>query len=196
MSNDDFNPYAAPLSDLTPEIVDEGDSLWRDGKFLIVRKESVFPDRCVKCNAPALGWRLKRTLYWHHPAWYALLALFLTCSCAGPLIYVVAALIVRKKMIVQYGLCPEHARERRRALAVTVLLAVVGIGLMVVGIATARRTPFPIMPWTGLATLFVAIMFGFLAVPTLSPKRIDSLYAKLRGAGAPFLAELPEWDGR
>src|ERR1035438_9056155 len=47
-----------------------GIGLWRKEKKLVTRSETPFPDRCVKCNAPANGFRLKRVLYWHHPAYY------------------------------------------------------------------------------------------------------------------------------
>src|ERR1700733_2454444 len=36
--------------------------LWRMNKQLVTRSETPFPDRCVKCNAPINGFRLKRVL--------------------------------------------------------------------------------------------------------------------------------------
>jgi hypothetical protein len=195
MSSADFNPYAAPLSDLVPEIVNEGIALWRDGQLLVVRQESNFPDVCVKCNAPANGWQLKRTLYWHHPAWYLLLVFALLFCGFGLIIYAAVALIVRRKMAVRFGLCPQHVRARRRALAVTALLVIGGFGLIFAGVTWIGREPFLVMPWCGVGLLLVSVLFGFLVVPTLAPKRIDGLYAKLRGAGNDFLAPLPVWDG-
>ena len=48
-------------------------NLWQENKKLVARSETVFPDRCIKCNAPAGGSRLKRTLYWAHPAYLLLI---------------------------------------------------------------------------------------------------------------------------
>src|SRR5438045_334031 len=41
--------------------------IWRDGKTLVMMKEAFLPDRCVKCNGPANGYRLRRRLSWHEP---------------------------------------------------------------------------------------------------------------------------------
>ena len=64
-----------------------------------------FPDRCVICNCPAEGFRLKRTAYWH-PGWVYLLILI------SIVIYAVVALIVRKSVRLEYGLCPKHKARR------------------------------------------------------------------------------------
>src|SRR5258706_76322 len=45
-------------------------AIWRDKKVLVLGVRAALPDRCIKCNAPAEGSRLKRTLYWHPPGWY------------------------------------------------------------------------------------------------------------------------------
>ena len=196
MSNADFNPYAAPLSDLVPELVDEGANLWRDGALLIVRKESTFPDNCVKCNAPAEGWRLKRTLYWHHPAIYLLLV-FAPLFCILGLVYVIVAFAMRNKMKIEFGLCPRHRRSRRWAIALTLAMATLGFERWtIIGVSMSfdRRPSFPAMPWIGVGLMVLAIIFGFVAVPSLRAKRIDQLYARLRGACAEFLAPLPQWD--
>lgn len=60
----DFNPYAAPESEVSygPSPLDTQWDLWRDGSILVMRKEAELPDRCVKGNLPAHGYRLKRRL--------------------------------------------------------------------------------------------------------------------------------------
>src|ERR1043165_4984617 len=81
-------------------------SLWRRDKQLVTRSETPFPARCVRCNAPANGYRLKRQLYWHPPAYY----LFILFNL---LVYAIVAMCVRKKAILHVGLCEKH-RERRK----------------------------------------------------------------------------------
>ena len=46
----EFNPYAAPVTDITRPAL-EGE-IWRDGKVLVMTRQAWLPDRCVKCNAP------------------------------------------------------------------------------------------------------------------------------------------------
>lgn len=60
----DINPYAAPQHGIVvnPPAVDPSGGVWRDGKLLVMHKKAVLPDRCVKCNQPAGGRRLKRSL--------------------------------------------------------------------------------------------------------------------------------------
>src|SRR3954468_23626244 len=71
MSSGDSNPYQSPTSTQTarPEIVPDAE-VWEDNGLLVLRKNAVLPDRCVKCNAPAEGFRLRRNLSWHQPAIY------------------------------------------------------------------------------------------------------------------------------
>ena len=44
--------------------------VWRDQSTLVMTKDATLPDYCVKCDAPANGFRLKRNLSWHEPALY------------------------------------------------------------------------------------------------------------------------------
>jgi hypothetical protein len=79
--------------------------IWRSDKLLVAAPGAELPDRCVKCNAPAGGRRLKRTLYYHHPAIY----LLLLCNL---IIFAIVALIVRKRAVLQIGLCEHHLARR------------------------------------------------------------------------------------
>ncbi|HUY92595.1 MAG TPA: hypothetical protein VMV10_27900, partial [Pirellulales bacterium] len=75
----DINPYAAPQHEVVVDalLAEPGDGVWRDGAVLAMHKRAVLPDRCVKCNRPAGGGRLKRSLSWHHPAWFLLILISL-----------------------------------------------------------------------------------------------------------------------
>ena len=100
--SDDFNPYAAALTD--PDLDGLGFSSdpktpvgvggWRDGDLLVISEGAKLPDRCVKCNQPAEGYLLQRKLNWHEPTWYLLVII-------SPLLYIIVALIIRKKAIVR-----------------------------------------------------------------------------------------------
>ncbi len=101
------NPYAPPIGARASRIPsDAAGDIFRDGGFLVARDGTPFPDRCVRCNHAAEGFRLKKTFYWHPPNWYALVLLNL-------LIYAIVAMVVRKKASFEVALCPRH-RSRRR----------------------------------------------------------------------------------
>ena len=176
----DENPYASPAGDESyyPDTMGQSDGgLSRDGKVLVATKNAVFPDRCVKCNAPANGYRLNRKLYWHHPAYYLII---LVCNI---LIYVIVALIVRKTAEYRVGVCPVHRSRRRNAILIGWGGFLLGV-FMFVGAAMQESVIFAI---AGPVLLVVGIIYGIVGSQFISPKRIDANYAWLRGAGSEFL---------
>ena len=65
MPEPDYNPYAAPQSEVVPSRQEPGieEGAWRDGSLLVVvSQDAELPDRCVKCNAPAGGYHRLGTL--------------------------------------------------------------------------------------------------------------------------------------
>jgi hypothetical protein len=177
----DLNPYAAPKAAL--EVVHaEDQSLWRSGKILVCRRDAIFPQRCVKCNAPAQAPPVRFKFSWHHGAWYLLVIFYLV-------VYLVAALVVRKRAELHVGLCARHARRR-------VLARVVGWG----GFAAVMATEYLIIAWR-LDELFPYMLCGFAAwaiatvalPPKLQPTRIDKQTVRIRGCGRAFLESLPEY---
>src|SRR3954447_25069962 len=62
----EFNPYEAPSADEPgPPGSARGGGVWREGDVLVMARGAVLPDLCVKCAAPAGGYRLRRNLSWH-----------------------------------------------------------------------------------------------------------------------------------
>jgi hypothetical protein len=176
----DENPYASPVGDASyyPDTMGQSDSgLSRDGKVLVATKNAVFPDRCVKCNAPANGYRLKRKLFWHHPAYYLFI---IFCNI---LVYVVVALIVRKTAEYRVGVCPMHRSKRRNAILIGWGGFLLGVLMLLVGAMEESA----ILAIAGLVFLVVGIICGIAGSRIISPKRIDANYAWLRGAGLEFL---------
>src|SRR5580658_9273162 len=86
------------------------------GNILLVPRDSVLPARCVKCgNTPAEPW-VKITFSWHHPGYY--------CFLISPIIYVVVALIVRKRIKLLVPLCKAHKSIRTKRLWIATVLLV------------------------------------------------------------------------
>ncbi len=93
MHND--NPYAAPQAELiTAEVsLESANDISRCGNLLVMHRNAVLPDVCVKSNKPAHGRRLKRTLVWHNP-WVYLTVVYV-------FVYLAAALITTKKVNIE-----------------------------------------------------------------------------------------------
>jgi len=156
-----------------------GEGVWRIGPKLIFRSGAALPGKCIKCGQPSTH-RLQRTLYWHAP-WIYLLIL------ASLLIYVVLALVLRKKAVVAIPLCDEHRKARSNGLLTTWLLVFGVIGSIVGGISMEQ-------PWfflLGLGCFIAAIVVGVrsrLLVPTLID---DQGIAQAKGCCEEFLRPLP-----
>jgi hypothetical protein len=191
--DDLFNPYAAPKAEVRvgPHAGDD-DGVWRHGAVLVMTKNARLPDRCLKCNGPADGWALKRSLSWHPQVIYILLL--------SPIIYIIVALIVRKTAKVYFPLCERHRRRRRRAIAVGWLVSLLGIAMIFV-VPTAvptmvgGQTDWIIIPGVILSgvLLLTGIIYGFMLSQVAVPTRIDKRFVWLRKVGPDFLATLPHW---
>lgn len=162
-----------------------GGMLWRYKKQLVVRPETPLPDRCVKCNAPANGSRLRRRLYWHHWGVYFLLLVNL-------LIYAVVAIIVRKRANLEIGLCETHRKRRIIIVAGSWLTALAGIGMMVYGFSATNAGAFA---GIGALVFLTALIVGVVAGPQVAAAKIDKEFVWVRGVCREYLAELPEWNG-
>lgn len=170
------NPYAPPQAALEAR---EGIDCWREGKELVVPTGAELPHRCVKCNAPAVMDK-PRQFTWHSPGWYLLLFV-------AVLVYIIVALIVRKKVKIAIGLCEAH-RQRRSTLNKT------AVGILLLSGATlfgAISYESGMLGWTTAALLTVGIIVAIVAASTLSAGRISDTQARFRGCGNDFLDSLP-----
>jgi hypothetical protein len=188
MMDDDFNPYAAPKSELGNKL-EEGRAwsdggVWREGRLLVMAKGAPLPDRCLKCNAPALGWTLKRTLSWHAPGWYLLVLVHI-------LIYIIVALCVRKTAKVALPLCPEHRRSRNWAIAVGWITALLGIGLFVAAVVSDKASLSPPFIVVGPLFFLFGLLYGVWRSRPAVTVRIDDRFVWLKNVYPAFLAELP-----
>jgi len=181
----EINPYASPQSDHIIEAqLAEGGGVWRDEKRLVMRKLAVLPDRCVKCNMPANGRRLRRSLSWHTPWIYILILV-------SVLIYVIVALCVRQTAKIDVAICEQHLSKRRRGIAAGWLVFLLSVVLFVAALIPREPMPLLIVPAAVLflAALICAVVVSRLVVPTM----IDREYVWLKGVCPEYLDELPSW---
>jgi hypothetical protein len=156
---------------------------WRKGNLLVMAIGAELPDRCVKCNRPADGFKLQRKLYWH-PTWVVLML------CLNIIVYVVVAMVTRRKAVVFIPLCAEHqaARTRNRWVCGGSLVAMAASLALAIGVGNG---------WLSLLVLgflVAGMVFGMIA-QTVGARFIDAQYVHISGVKHEFLTSLPEWRG-
>jgi len=175
------NPYAPSAASLrSKDIPAPGSHAWRDGKLLVVKLDGSIPKRCVRCNEPVDAPIKARKVYWHHPSIY--FTIFLS-----PLLYVIVAVIARKKAVVAPGLCPEHSKRRQRIMMFNLLGIALGIGAIFVGASIDR----PELLSLGILAVLVALILLAIFTRIVTPKHIDKEFVRLKGCGVEFLNALP-----
>lgn|SRR5574341_2405187 len=152
--------------------------IWRDGATLVMDKNASLPDRCVKCNAPANGLRVRKKLSWHHPFLYLLIF-------GAALVYVILAMALSKRAIVEFGICQNHKRRRRILLNIGFGLLAIGLMLPFVGFGY----DYPEIGVLGILLFLVAVFWLVIAARVVSLKKIDDRYVWLTGVNRDFLAQ-------
>ncbi len=154
---------------------------WLRGEsgLAIAPMSAPWPDRCVKCNAPAEGYRLKQSLYWH-PAWLYVLIL------PGVLVYAVVALVIRKSYVGHVGLCPSHRSRRRWILGAGAFLAISSVASCSAGFGSNPGVSLGLGVFGGIAGMVIVQVATF----AVRPKKITEAYAWLK-CGKAFVASLP-----
>ncbi len=196
-----FNPYAPPGSEIVPPSTGSGAS--GDGGLVRIELEGQLPDRCIRCNGPAEGYRLERSLYWR-PVWWkwtswGSVLLTFTGGMANPIVLIafwpvvicvwVADLFVRRKVVVEVGLCRGHRRVRQGLMAGFAVSWAVIIALVAATFNGYRAMD------NGLFWIVVLGMFLLgVAVSLLyrvGVKQVIGEHLWLQGAGRPFVHSLP-----
>lgn len=161
--------------------------VWRSGRELVTPRDVTFPQRCMKCNEPAEGAPLKRSLYWHSPWLYIALL-------ANILIYVILASMLRKTGVAFVSLCPAHRAARRKLIALSWIAGLGGLFLIGEGLTINSDQGIWIF-LGGIVVSLAAVFFGMSRARLILPKKIDENRMFLKGCGEPFLASFPEWPG-
>lgn len=176
-----FNPYEPPKARLDGAVrMDAAGDCWRDGKQLVVRPGCTLPDRCIKCNEPAEHPLQARRFYWHHPALYLLVLVNL-------LIYLIIALIVRRKTPVTVGMCKRHNDRRRTAITLATVGSLIGLVLMF----AAGGDKAVLLILAGGVLLLASLIGGIVGGRVMVVSRIGDNYTRFSGCGPAFLASLP-----
>ena len=188
------NPYSAPQSSFqmpaTPA-AGTNQGIWRDGKKLVVHKQAVLPPICVKTNEPS-GRKIKRKYYWHHPAVYLAILLNL-------IIYIILALVIRKKHELEVPVAEETAGKRRTGIIIGWVLALAAVALFVGAITWILQPGNEDNAGYGvLAIIFAGLILiggsiiGSRAASILTPKRMTESATWFSGAHWEYLERFPQ----
>jgi hypothetical protein len=201
MEND--NPYASPrysgppsgpnADEISVEVVDAAQH-WRWQDYLVVSREATLPSQCVKCGMPAHEPLRRQRVYWYSRWLYLVILLNLW-------IFLVLVLCLRKKGVVFFALCDEHARHRRRWIAIAWVVSLLGIALVVAGFAVsnAMQDTWAVFFLLGMMTFLTGLIIGIRGGRTLHVAYIDKHAIWLNKLPVGFYAQLPQLrsaDGR
>jgi hypothetical protein len=157
---------------------------WRDGKRVVTYNQKTLPPRCFKCNQPTSETPMKRKVYWHSPFYYILIFV-------SVIIYVIVAILVRKRATVDIYMCPQHRTRRFYFILGGWLGAIAGLVGAIWGIGSNNTVLI-----VGGFVLFLGALIGGIAGGSVSrTARIKDGKVWLAGAGKEFLASLPPWAG-
>ncbi len=161
-------------------------SIYRSGNQLEVSQGAVLPPYCVKCGQPSEGEPIARVFQWH-PQWVYVTVL------VSPIIYLIIALIVRKKINLDVPLCADHKSQRTKNLWIGLLLL---LGCIPAGIVLGGTVGGDAGMGAGILVGTAAFIAGVIFLgpgrAMLSPRFIDNTRATFRGAGEVFLNMIPE----
>ena len=154
--------------------------IWRDGTTLVMDKNAILPDNCVKCNAPANGLRLRKKLAWHHPLLYMLVF-------GAALFYVILAAALSKRATVEFPLCHDHKTRRRTFLTIGFVLLALGLIVAILGFANEYIE----IGLFGVLLFFLAVFWLAFASRVIGVKKIDDRFVWLTGINRDFLNHFP-----
>ena len=153
---------------------------WREGKKVVAHSQTALPPRCYKCNQDVTGPPMTRKLLWHPPGYY----LFIFFNL---IVYVIVAMIVRKKATLDIYLCDQHIRRRKNF----IIAGWGGAGLGFLAMCCGVIFNLGWLTALGAVVILAAAVTGIAGSRVASPTRIKGDKVWLTGSGKEFLASLP-----
>ncbi len=150
---------------------------WRDGKRVVLDRNAVLPDRCIKCNEPANGYRRMVKLSY--------------VPTSRELMFGAWAYLSAKRAQIEIGLCERHRRSRAVTVALSSLAAILA-SIIVFTQVRATDVTLPLLATAGLIGGVVGLIYAAVAGRLVRAAKITDTHLWLKGAGEPFLASLPD----
>jgi len=185
-SSEELNPYAAPaeleaedkaIADLM-QMVKAPEGLWRDGKFLIIRRGTVLPPVCVKTGIPATR---SLVVIVRNRTWLQWMGLLLACL---PGFFIMG--LLQESRAIRVYLCDDEHRKLRAETLQTVAYFFLAIIIALTGIFFPMLEAPAVLMMVGCAAKLV------VSCHPLRFHKFTSHYTAVSGAGEGFLQQLPE----
>jgi hypothetical protein len=177
-------PYGAPSAGAYQQAYGaQGYGLWRDDKKLVMHKQAQLPDRCIKCNAPIHGLNLQRKLSWMNPVWFILM-LF---GIIGWIVFAILSATIKKKALVDMGLCEQHVTNRKNHMTVGWAAAIFGAVLIVMAFSMDK----PLVILLGFVMLVVGAIIASMAANVVTVSKMDDNYIWLTRVNKDYLSNFP-----
>ena len=196
------DPKTSPvLSYQTPASIALPADCWQEEKYLVIRDLGATPDRCVKCNAPADGFWVRKKFSSQSSGagvrggsdiFSAILALI------GLFIFMIE-FAARKSVHVRIALCKSHRERRRRQSCVAIGVMLLGFAIGAGGMTIIIKQPHSTNPdgWVGIPIFLVGvvvfiggIIWASLVRQVLGYHAVRDQKVWLKWAGKPFLDSL------
>ena len=163
------NPYAPPKEIDTPIASAETDAeseLSREGNLIVCADNTIWPDRCVVCNTPVSGAKTTRRLFWHASWIYALVLV-------SWILYLIVALIVRKKGVIHISVCEQHRKRRISGILIATLGSLGCLGVLIVGASmTSGGAAGGILAVAAIVGILACLIAGIIMARTVAPMKI------------------------
>lgn len=161
---------------MTVVIVSPFAGYWRDGKRVVADRAAVLPDRCIKCDDPANGYRRSLKLSY--------------VPMGRQLLFGVWSYLSAKRAQIEVGLCERHRSSRSINIALVsglLLLASIYVFTQV----RATDVTLPLAATAGLIGGVIGLMYALVGARLVRATKITDTHIWFKGAGEPFLASLP-----
>jgi Ca2+/Na+ antiporter len=185
-------------------------NIYRSGEFLVVHKDALLPDRCIKTNEPAKGCRIKRHFKKTNPIIFILYVIWQVALINGYLPFIgwplfiglcILGFYLTKRATIQLGVSEQIRTKKIRSVKISLSCFLTAILATVLGILFMVKDPSQILLIYGVFILgFLAFTTGLLlnadSGKLVSLKKFKDDYLWLCGAGSDYLDSLPDWSQR
>jgi hypothetical protein len=151
------------------------------GEKVVIPVGTHLPARCLKCGLTPIGPWISKTVSWH-ATWVYILLL-------SPIIYILVAALVRKKMAVELPLCEEHQQERRRRMWWGWILFFAWLPLLIVANLIDSENATIWAALLGVVCGIAGLLF-LSRVSIIQPTRITPEFCEFKGASPEFRSYL------
>jgi len=173
--------YRAPASSVDVTTADNAGKIWRVTSSVVVTRETIWPRRCIKCNAPT-DKSIRRVLVYINP-WIYLSIL------VNVLLMLILGLIFQKKFRMEIPVCEKHIANRKRVILINWILFMV----MLAGIwlTTTWSTEYGFLVIT--TSLLAMLIYG-MSNRLAYVAKFKEPYIYVRGAKSEFLESLESFE--